>query len=43
MGAGNKSTRVTNHIQVITAMPAYQSKSIEELRMEDYAKGYKGI
>jgi len=43
VGAGNKSTRVTNHIQVITAMPAYQSKSIEELRMEDYAKGYKGI
>jgi hypothetical protein len=29
-------------LQVITAMPQYSNKSIEELRFEDYAKGNKG-
>lgn len=30
------------NIQVITAMQAYQHKSVEELRLEDYARGNKG-
>ena len=30
------------NIHVITAMPAYANKSIEELRMEDYRRGVKG-
>lgn len=29
-------------LQAITAMPGYQEKSFEELRMEDYAAGNKG-
>ena len=29
-------------LQSITAMPAYKSKSFEELRLEDYLKGRKG-
>lgn len=28
--------------QTITAMPAYESRSFEELRFEDYADGKKG-
>ena len=30
------------NIQVITAMQAYQNKSVEELRFEDYSRGNKG-
>lgn len=32
----------TLHYQAITAMPAYESKSFEELRSEDYGRGNKG-
>ena len=32
-----------HNIQVITAMPEYEGKSLEELRMEDYRKPDKGM
>ena len=37
-----RTTKVTNHINVISAMPAYENKSFEELRMEDYQRNNKG-
>jgi len=42
----NKDGRPTgkqNIMQVITCMPAYQGKSTEELRLEDYKKPNRGI
>ena len=41
MKDGHQRSTVCN-IQAITAMPAYQHKSVEELRYEDYARGNKG-
>ena len=37
----NAAEYVTLSLQVITGMPAYQIKSLEELRLEDYQRGKK--
>ncbi|KAJ1658566.1 hypothetical protein IWQ61_002211 [Dispira simplex] len=37
----NPTTGVTEYLQTITAMPAYQSQSVEELRVQDYLQGRK--
>lgn len=34
--------RETSHLQVITGQPAYEGKSQEELRLEDYRKNLRG-
>ena len=37
-----QQTKEIYHLQVITGQPAYEGKSQEELRLEDYRKGLRG-
>jgi hypothetical protein len=40
--ASPKGGSVAMNIQVISAMPQYENKSFEELRLEDYRRNNKG-
>ena len=37
-----RTTKVTHQLTCITAMPQYEGKSQEELRLEDYQRNNKG-
>ena len=42
LSVNGRQQKLTNYIEVITAMPQYENKTLEELRLEDYSRNNKG-